>query len=550
MAGQFQNKTTYEAGGSTIETWLVHHFDKAVFQGDNEVFALSMAGDLAATPRKKCCVVFRDFERCKYGWRATPVGLFPMREAMEVAFGSGNAYIRPMDVCVPLGDPDYTNEATLTVLKQCARQWVSGGANNTALDLTHVATMLFTAAQCVSYRMSTTPALLSAFVGLVRSLTLGCHALEPFRKIASTLATGSFGIADMTQKALARKLTSPPTPFDRETQMLDLCEMMRRHRKKSGTQDENVANAPGIVGIFLLIEAEAQRIVDTVLDPLESGVVGAMRARFTARCAELAASKDPITSLTILTDMAGSPLSRDRAADFMGWFHGAGRDPKVAPPLEELGLIPPKAKIDWLHASYFVVGAGEAKALPVLVKPRSPTQALVQLVDIPEWGGVSLCRSGLYRVTPTNRGLSEAREGDTRGVPQTANLRVTAGPTQRANLQCPLVSPDCYWSYSAAGMLVEPDGAKWKYTNRAKADPTAAFGLGGPFEVRVKMDETLTITKAGREFVTFPIRGVSPPFLAFKFMDAVIDFEAAPEAPAKPASWAEAMLLAESKAEA
>jgi hypothetical protein len=50
--------------------------------------------------------------------------------------------------------------------------------------------------------------------------------------------------------------------------------------------------------------------------------------------------------------------------------------------------------------------------------------------------------------------------------------------------------------------------------------------------------------------VTFPIKGVSPPFLAFKFMDAVIDFEAAPEAPAKPASWAEAMLLAESKAEA
>jgi hypothetical protein len=98
-------------------------------------------------------------------------------------------------------------------------------------------------------------------------------------------------------------------------------------------------------------------------------------------------------------------------------------------------------------------------------------------------------------------------------------------------------------------MLVEPDGAKWKYTNRAKADPSAAFGLEGPFEIKVQMHETLTITKAGREFVTFPIKGVSPPFLAFKFMDAVIDFEAAPEV-LKPASWAEAMAIAESKAEA
>ena len=547
MAGQFQNKTTYSAGGSAIGEWLTAYFDKAAFQGDDTMLAMGMTGDLAETPRKKCCVVFSNFERSKYGWRATPVGIFPMREAMEVSFGSGNAYIRPMDVCVPLGDPDYTNEATLTVLKQCARQWVSGGANNTALDLTHVPTLLFTAAQCVSYHMAKTPHFMTAFVGLVRSLTRGCLALESFRKIASTLATGSFGIADMTQKALARKLTSPPTPFDRETQMVDLCEMMRRHRKKSGTQDENVANAPGIMGIFLLIEAEAQRIVDTVLDPVDAGFVGAMRTRFTARVSELSASKDPITSLTILTDMAGSPLSRDRAADFMGWFRGAGRDPKIPPPLEALGLIPPKAKIDWLHASSFVVGAAETTALPVLIKPLSPTRALVQLVDIPEWGGLSLMESGVYTVTPTNRGLSEAREGDTRGVPQTANLRVTAGLIG-ANLQCPLTSRECYWSYSSAGMLVEPDGAKWKYTNRAKADPTAAFGLGGPFEVKVKRGESLTITKAGREFVTFPIEKVTP-ILAFKFMDVVIDFEAALEAP-KPASWAEAMAIAESKAEA
>ena len=547
MAGQFQNKTTYSAGGSAIGEWLVHHFDKAAFQGDDTMHAMSMTGDLAEMPRKKCCIVFRDFERSKYGWRATPIGIFPMREAMEVAFGSGNAYIRPLDVCVPLGDPDFTNENTLTVLKQCARQWVSGGANNTALDLTHVPTLLFTAAQCVSYHMAKTPHFMPAFVGLVRSLTRGCLALESFRKIASTLATGSFGIADMTQKALARKLTSPPTPFDRETQMVDLCEMMRRHRKKSGTQDDNVANASGIAGIFLLIEAEAQRIVDTVLDPVDPGVVAIMKRRFMARWAELSASKDSITSLTILTDMAGSPLSRDRATDFMGWFRGAGRDPKIPPPLEELGLIPPKAKIGWLHASSFVVGAAETKALPVLLKPLSPTRALVQLVEIPEWGGLSLMESGIYTVTPTNRGLSEAREGDTRGVPQTANLRVTAG-IFGANLQSPLTSPECYWSYSSAGMLVEPDGHKWKYTNRAKADPTAAFGLGGPFEIRVKMGESLTITKAGRVFVTFPLEKKTP-ILAFKFMDAVIDFEAAPSAP-KPASWAEAMLLAESKAEA
>ena len=560
MASQFHNGARHDTSGSGIHAWIAEYYDKSGFQGDDEVSVLSMSGELVKMPRSKCCIVFREFEgHERGGWRATPVGLFVMRDAMVAAFTGGNTYIKALDVCIPLGDPDYTNGKTLDVLRQCARQWVSGSRNDIALDLTHVPTMLFSAIQCVTYRMKGMPILMPAFAGLLRSLTLGCQRLPVFAKIASTLATAGNGIGDMTQRAISRKLTVPPTPFDRESQLNDLCTMLRRHSKKNKGED-NVEAAPGIVGIFLLVEAEAQRIVDTVLEPLDSRRVEAGRARFTARCDALRAetgAEGPLRALVSMMDMCGTPLSETSAKALLDWMRTTGRNPKASPPLEAMGLIPPKAKIEWLMTEEYRVVKNDAHAKMATIVPLTELKATAKLQSIPDWGGVQLLQEGVYTVTPRVQGLSEAGVGNTKGAAQTANLRITSGDTfTKANIMCQLVDPECSMSYSSAGMLVEPaeigtsgKPLTWKYTNLAKADPTAAFGLSAPFRIHYdRRAMVMRIERDGRTYTTLRLNSADHrPILAFKFLEVDIALESI-EVAVKAVSWAEAVAAAEAKA--
>jgi len=172
---------------------VVIDLDGAEFLGEELIPVVSI-------PLRQCCLVFRNFE----GRRAEPVGIFPMREAIRLASGEGDDFIKPLDVCVPIGLPNLKNEHTLTVLKQCARQWVSGGRNDVDLDITHMVPLFLESAQCVVDSLTKKPDLMVAFTALVRTLALCCHQFDFFRKTVATLAA-SFD-TEVTQRALCETL--------------------------------------------------------------------------------------------------------------------------------------------------------------------------------------------------------------------------------------------------------------------------------------------------------------------------------------------------------
>jgi hypothetical protein len=174
----------------------------------------------------------------------------------------------------------------------------------------------------------------------------------------------------------------------------------------------------------------------------------------------------------------------------------------------------PKTHVEWIHAADFQVGPLRTQAKKVILTPEGDGKMRVQLGNLPEWGGIQLTQVGTYTVTPVPRG----------GL---ANLRLTAGPKEGSNLQCPLTDPHCTWSLSAAGMVVAHDlePTEWAYKNLAKDNPKLAFGTEEPFHVKVE-ERCVSLLREESTLFTFPTKTYTP-FMAFKNMDIVIEFAAA-----------------------
>lgn len=497
-----------------------------------------VASDGMMKPVRYAAVLFRGFQSAgPRGYKATPTAIVDFREAFSATLdGRENRWgARRGDVLVPLGLLGVANTECRTVLQQCARQWVTGGAIGFGGNMSdeNVVTMYYAALQClvfetVSGKDENVRQWFDATLALIRALKKLCDESEIARNVSKALAT-TCGADDMLQRAIA-SLYVPDFVWSDEFK-LELLETVVRRSRRSRT----VGLDAGPFAVFTLVPLLREGVIN-----MEGWGVRdyAVFAEFNKRTTALlndyieGASSDKdammISSLhTLASKGAGVPVSKD---DIRRLLTHIQTHPEVddAAPWAEWGVLPPPPRLDCNVIVYRWGIAGEHTAsYRAKVTPTSPTTFRVQSYKGTEWCAIQLKTNGTYTVQPTNLGLAVAAKGSSLGQELMANWRVTLGGD---------VLPKDYSGISAAGMTYNPTTGRYARTQEP-------FDMARPFVVEISDTGVLISQTGAAPFNIVRRQNYPPPLLAFKNVLLDVRFAATPPPPS-PLDLPPTMLLA------
>ena len=130
MSSAFVHAPTFEAGGSTVDAWLKHYWDSAVFAGDD----LIAIHDGSRHPTKECAVVYRNFRPVTGtpgAYFADPVAIVQYRSGMAkggrdpVLLGFKNVWLSVDYTAPPPPPPAPERRAPSTPATSGGRSWAS-----------------------------------------------------------------------------------------------------------------------------------------------------------------------------------------------------------------------------------------------------------------------------------------------------------------------------------------------------------------------------------------------------------------------------------------
>ena len=217
MASSLVHKPTSHTGATlSIDDWIRSVWDNIPA---GPYAAAITASNNDRMPLRYAAVLFRRFQPVagKEGaYSATPTAIVDFSEAFPATLdGRLNRWgARRGDVLVPLGALGVSRIECATVLQQCARQWVTGGAISLAGNMSdeNVTTMYYAALQCIVYTTASgqdpknVHQWFQATLALTAALKKFCDESEIARSVTAALAATS-GADDTLQRAIAAQFT-------------------------------------------------------------------------------------------------------------------------------------------------------------------------------------------------------------------------------------------------------------------------------------------------------------------------------------------------------
>lgn len=445
-----------------------------------------LASDGEQKPLNHAAVLFRKFQSVagrQGAYMAMPTAIVDFREAFPATLdGRLNRWgARRGDVLVPLGALGVVRPECKTVLQQCARQWVTGGAISLAGNMSdeNVTTMYYAALQCLVHFTASgqDPKNVRHWFQATMALT---NALKKFydesdiaRSVTAALVATS-GADDALQRAIAAQFVSDFVWTD-EFKLELLETVVRRSTRRNST---TVGMDAGPFAIFTIVPLLKELL------SLENGGFfwssDILYRKFNAQTNTLldeyvkgaTSNKEEMTvsSLhTLATKAAGLPLTKEQIRKLLQHIVLNPEMGHVAP-WAEWGVLsePPMLACD-VRVERFAISGKPAASYQATVKPITPNTFQAKSYKGTEWSAIQFCSNGKYTIQTTNLGIATAAKGHTLGQELVANWRVTLGDD---------ILPSDKPGISAAGMEYSP--RTHRYT-RIK-EP---FDLTKPFVVEI-----------------------------------------------------------------
>lgn len=529
MASSLVHKPTTHTGAvQSVDDWI-----RTVWDGipGGPYAATILASDGEQKALRYAAVLFRKFQPVagKEGaYTATPTAIVDFREAFPATLdGRLNRWgARRGDVLVPLGALGVNRLECRTVLQQCARQWVTGGAISLAGNMSdeNVTTMYYAALQCLVYTTasgldpSNVRQWFSASLALTVALKKFYDESEVARAVTAALASTS-GADDTLQRAIAAQFV-PDFVWTDEFKLELLETVVRRSTRRHST---TVGMDAGPFAVFTIVPL--LREFDTIGFRLnESALYDKFNAHTSALLSEYVAGASSnreemtVSSLhTLATKAAGLPLTKEHIRKLLQ--HIIAR-PEMgdAAPWAEWGVLPtpPQLACD-VRVERFAISGRPAASYQATVKPISTHSFQVKSYKGIEWSAVQFRTNGRYTVQARNLGIAMAAKGNSLGQELMANWRVTLGGD---------IMPADKPGISAAGLEYSP--RTHKYTRVQEP-----FDFAKPFVVEIT-DERVYVNEQDDQdgaCVYAKVKG-QPVLLGFK--NLVLDVEFLPHA-LKPA---------------
>jgi hypothetical protein len=569
MSSYLSVQRGYEGGSCPRHIWGQRNVDTVTLGGTDLVPVLT-GGHMKSIPRNKACVVFTKMSGQASDFRGDLLGFFDLSEAWQLTSCQCDRNGDPYRSCTckrqeglpffgdsitPLGDIDWTNEAHLNLIKQCARDWLGGKAT---MDIMHVHTHHYSLLQCLLFKAQEVPVLLEAIVPLWQSFCRGHLVFEGWTKITIQMTHDSL-LNDQTQKMMAHVMTQwlhsvkpslflerPVVPINRLLWMRMLATTIRRSMKH-GSSD--VSKNPGLAGIYLLVPGLGP-FAETSHLPLDSGALMRFRASYTFErdSLKMAFTAQPGApgALMVLTEhlKTGAPLTKTQAQKLLA-FCGSHSDQSEFPDWAAMGIIAAREKVSIernLQLGPFQVTTfkGIEKTLRSELEPYDETTGFLKCSKSTDWCGAQPTFEGDYVFLPDYTGIARAATGSM-GEYGVGNWRVSYGTLAEADVLSPK-----HYGYSSAGVFCDPTitgRAKWINPRAGDMVPACDY----PVHISFRRPE-LKVTVQGKIVLKVDLRHDEYPLIAFKGVFAKVQFlpvaasnSSSSAAPVKSVSWMEAM---------
>ena len=456
-------------------------------------------------------------------------------------------------VMMPLGSP--CNSESKVVMKQLAREWVSGCANNADMHDAHVTNFYFSALAGALFQAAgtKTPTEQELWIGI--SLALWWSFTEfsttcPEAKTIITAFAQTLDVQDVLQALCAQLLCDLPTSKNARLRCLEL----GKSRNKKWGAAEILHQPQGLFATFILVPLMKRTISGNL-------TVSEIHTEFSKRCAYLChvlshcVSKTPTATVTdacilfVLAQFSEADLTIEQAMRFS--IHTNDSKTLDRAPFDLWGattkerapwnLVTDGIKVEKRFVAPVVVSS-DAKRMskedacrPSTCAMTIPPEELFSMIQTmpmtetkiyaaaametkegivhscnfkastpTEWSGIGLTLNGTYRITGTLVGLATLGTGKTLGKELNANLRVTLGFD---------IMPRTREGFSSSGMRYDPK--QRRYVNDGiKFDPTH------PIEIVV--DNTSVNVKNVVKFQRIDV--AEPVMIGFKNLNLDISF--------------------------
>lgn len=484
MSSSFTHAPTKDTNGIPFSKWITTYWNTASFSGEQAAKAVMFAD-------------FREAYGIKGAYFASPVEIVDFASNLEHAVGAKK-------VLIPLGMPDFSNVNTSTVMKQCARQWVSGGANNANMSDENVITMYYAALQSLTFTAGSATTAeaqrkwFPVLVSITRSFKAFYDATAAARAVTEAMVITP-GVNDMLQKALAHVFDRTAV-WNMETKT-EVLETIVRRSLRHGALFPGMSPGPFVV--FILVPLLRNVIDDSMTSDAVLEHYNEKTGNLLLSLAESASpdaatmQSNTLAAFTRICDFEPA-LTVEHARDLIT-FCTDHKDTSLSAPWVEWGILPASPALipSVLAAHYKVMGKADA-AIP-RVTPSSTTAFKVVSYNGVKWAGIQFASVGKYTITTHDLGIATDDVGNTLGKELVANWRVTTGDD---------ILPRDREGYSSAGMHHEHVAGKWKYTT------TRPFNMKKS-HVLVVTDSHVELVQNGHTFVRLE-RGGKSVIMGFK----------------------------------
>lgn len=515
MSSAFTHRPGYVGKGAAPEAWLRANWDlREAARGFTTPMLVNGANrsDLAIRFSK-----FQEqFDR-PGSYIATPMEIVEFSSAFSRSLSSH-------DVLIPLLPLTPTSPINVTVLRQCARQWVTGGRNTGDMKDEHVTNMFYSSLQSTVYHVAglTTKPEQEKWMYALLMLTEAAREWMVGNKSAMAITKAlarTPGADDCIQRALATVFLSPyedwETPF-----ALELLELTTRRSLRHGLK--GVGMGTGQIALFALVPLlrSITRCLLGAEDYLEiltafNGTVQRLLTGY-VKVATSDSKELTVRTLGVLARAVELELSDDLIRSMLTHIC---EHPEMCDsvPWADWGVVPHGPTLAFV-ANTDRYAVGPHKAYRATVTPNTTFAATVRSFKTVEWSAVQFPTEGVYTIAPNVLGIAEAAQGDSRGRELVANWRITFGDD--------ILSTRCV-GVSAAGMEYSPSTRR--YNKRFD------FNITEPVYVIVHRDR-IEVGQNGRVVVEYErptaldaASGRLPLLFGFKNMELYISYAALPE---------------------